>query len=229
MLHDLYQFLIYTVGRVSSTVMGERVVISSDDAPIRQTLVQQQSPDEYMRKTFDSVAQAKRLYVQNDFSIGNNVYARNSSILFSTVPAMSLVVDPTTCMLQLKSGVGAGSVIQQWGDGTTWTQSNSDDSISSNGFAFGEYAVWLFGYLPSNEFGIFRRETLFSDWAKTGGYMYATVRSHAAVADDTDHYISRGALFLGANSNYRFMVDRTGHLCLSQKLSTGMYELLERF
>jgi len=225
-LHDIYQFVINTVGRRSEYVMGERVIISSEDAPIRQTLLQQQTIDEYWRYTFDETSQAKRLYIQNDFSIGNNVYAKNSAILFSTSPAISLLVDPTTCMLQLLS---SDIPIHQWGLGTTWSQTNASDAISSNGFAFGEYAVWLLGYLSSNQFGIFRRPTLFGEWGTDGGQLYTTVTTHSAVADDTDHYISRGALYLGASNNYRIAVDRTGHLCIWQKLTTGMYQLLERF
>jgi hypothetical protein len=226
LLHDIYQFAINTIGRRSSTEMGERVVLSSEDAPIRSTLPQQQSPDEYMRYTYDEDAQAKRLYVQNDFSVGDNVYCSNSEILFSTSPALSLLVDPTTCLLQLKSD---DTVLQQWGLGTTWTQTNGDDAVSSNGFTFGDYAVWLFGYLETNEFGIFRKPSLFGDYGIVGGYVFTNVTTRSGVADDYDHYIGRGALFMGADNNYRFAVDRTGHLCLWQRLSTGMYQLLERF
>jgi len=227
LLHDIYQFTINTIGRRSSTEMGERIVLSSDDAPIRQNLSQQQSPDEYMRKTFDADAQAKRMYVQNDFSVGNNLYVTNGAILFSTSPAITMLVDPTTCGLQIKSG---DDLLHEWGGlSTEWTQSNSDDAVSCNGLVFGEHAVWLLGYLASNEFGIFRKPTLFGDWGTSGGNVITNVTTHSAVADDIDHYIGRGALYMGANNNYRIAVDRTGHLCLWQKLSTGLYQLLERF
>ena len=245
-ISDPYQLALMTMGYSSTYVTGQRVVFD-DGMPIRQNLEQQYDPMEWKRWSFDTNCEAIRMYIQNDCAIGQNVYVTSGTIVFTgTTPLIMMYVDPTTCNLTVSYGgvvsttpagiryiSSWGTSVREWGiHSSPWAQLRSVVH-DRRGIALGENGTWLLGFVPDRSFGMLARRHPFEDWHKGDGY--ADVWCELTSVDDTGElqdadYVGRGALFFGADNNYRIGVDRTGRACIWQKDTLSkLYTLVEKF
>lgn len=229
-INDPYTLMLQTFGFQTVTKTGLRVVLSSTDAPIRATILQQHDPMELMRWSKDNDIDAIRVHVRNDFSVGANVYVTGSIIQFSTTPAIELLVEEDTCDLILR--FSGGATIRRWGSvSDIWSQIN-ESVLQTSGFAFGEYGVWLLGYhVKENWFGIMAKDTFFGDWgtvAGKAGESMADIDTPGSDPTNSASFLGRGALFIGDQNNYRFSVDEAGRLNLHQ-LVAGSYQIVQKW
>ena len=227
-IHDIYTLLLQTIGFQELTKTGVRVIMAPEEAPVRANIGQQHDPMEMLRWSKDNDAEAIRLHVRNDFSVGRNIYVRDGIIQFTTTPAIELLVDPVTCELLLRCSGGAD--IYRWGCvSDPWTQINTT-VYTTNGFAIGEYGVWLIGYsLANKNFGFMAKQTFFGDWdviPGTCGTIFVDIDTPGQDPKSGADYLGRGGLFIGDNNNYRFSVNSMGRLSLAQ-LVAGQYQIVE--